>query len=138
MTHKRWLYERQYYLKNKDKINLRRRKWLKEWVKNNPEKSRLKSRKKEKRLKERLGLKIYYKRITETTRRWRLKYPERRKAQIAVFVAIRNRSLIRNPCHCGSKKVEAHHEDYSKPLKVKWLCKRHHIEADRKRRNNVR
>jgi len=26
-------------------------------------------------------------------------------------------------------KAEAHHDDYSRPLDVRWLCKRHHEEA---------
>lgn len=29
---------------------------------------------------------------------------------------------------CNSKNSEAHHEDYSKPLEVIWLCKKHHTE----------
>ena len=29
---------------------------------------------------------------------------------------------------CGEVKVEAHHEDYSKPFDVVWLCRKHHVE----------
>lgn len=30
---------------------------------------------------------------------------------------------------CGSReKVEAHHDDYFKPLEIRWLCKKHHDE----------
>jgi hypothetical protein len=41
--------------------------------------------------------------------------------------------LIRQPCEvCGEKKVEAHHDDYDKPLDVRWLCKAHHTDVHRK------
>lgn len=43
--------------------------------------------------------------------------------------AIRNGRVQRQPCErCGVSRVEAHHEDYSKPLHVRWLCIRHHKE----------
>jgi hypothetical protein len=29
---------------------------------------------------------------------------------------------------CGASESEAHHEDYSKPLVVIWLCREHHLE----------
>lgn len=37
--------------------------------------------------------------------------------------------LIKQPCEiCGAEKVDAHHDDYSKPLDVRWLCRFHHAE----------
>lgn len=41
------------------------------------------------------------------------------------------RVLERQPCEVCGKKAEAHHDDYSKPLDVRWLCKRHHSEVHR-------
>lgn len=39
------------------------------------------------------------------------------------------RVLTRQPCEvCGSEKAQAHHDDYSKPLDVRWLCTTHHAE----------
>jgi hypothetical protein len=39
-----------------------------------------------------------------------------------------SRGLIHRECCevCGSEPTEGHHEDYSQPLEVRWLCKRHH------------
>jgi len=35
--------------------------------------------------------------------------------------------LKRQPCEvCGSLDTQAHHDDYSKPLEVRWLCQLHH------------
>lgn len=62
----------------------------------------------------------------------REKYPEKIRARQEVRNAIKRGDLVRLPCEkCGKEKTEAHHEDYSKPLMVKWLCKLHHIEADK-------
>lgn len=52
----------------------------------------------------------------------------------AVYRAIKNGTLIRQPCEtCGTTdNIHAHHDDYSKELEVRWLCIRHHKEAHRK------
>lgn len=47
-----------------------------------------------------------------------------------VGAAIRSGSLVRKPCEvCGTDKVDAHHEDYDRPLDVRWLCRKHHKQA---------
>ena len=42
--------------------------------------------------------------------------------------AVRDRRVIKEPCRiCGSsEKVHGHHDDYMKPLEVKWFCPKHH------------
>ena len=63
----------------------------------------------------------------ERSRRWRALYPERWAAAQAARYAIKVGKLKRGRCaECGAAKVHAHHEDYSKPLEVIWLCSRHH------------
>jgi len=65
----------------------------------------------------------------------RAKYPEKNRARAHVSYAIRTGNIKRQPCEaCGSLKSQAHHEDYSRPLDVRWLCFPHHREADRKLR----
>jgi len=59
---------------------------------------------------------------------------KRKAARVLVHLALQKGVLKKGKCFCGSLKVEAHHEDYSKPLAVKWLCKKHHIQADLRRR----
>lgn len=62
---------------------------------------------------------------------WTKKYPERRKAHYAVYYAVKVGKLKKEPCKvCGITKVHAHHEDYTKPLEVVWLCPIHHYEYD--------
>ncbi len=50
-------------------------------------------------------------------------------AQSLTSKAIRKGTLIKEPCEvCGKLKVDAHHDDYEKPLDVRWLCRSHHRE----------
>jgi hypothetical protein len=50
-----------------------------------------------------------------------------RSASDAVALAIRLGALAKQRCiRCGNPRAVAHHEDYSKPLDVMWLCRKHH------------
>jgi len=60
----------------------------------------------------------------------------KQQARYAVWKAVRDGALVPGPCErCGKPNGHAHHEDYSKPLDVVWLCHRchmrRHVEIDR-------
>ena len=55
------------------------------------------------------------------------KTPARLKAYTKVRYALERGDLIKEPCEvCADPKSQAHHEDYSKPFDVIWLCQEHH------------
>lgn len=75
----------------------------------------------------------------ESTRRWRAKNPEKRRAHRRVEMAIKFGRMTRMPCGvCGNEKSHAHHDDYSKPLDVIWLCHSHHMAHHRILRDQQR
>lgn len=54
------------------------------------------------------------------------KNPDLRRHHEARWIvnrAIASGRLVRQPCEsCGFTKAQAHHDDYSKPLDIRWLC----------------
>jgi hypothetical protein len=57
---------------------------------------------------------------------------EKAKARKAAQRAVALGTLVREPCEvCSTEEVDAHHEDYSKPLEVRWLCRAHHHDVHR-------
>ncbi len=76
-------------------------------------------------------------RLVSHQRLSQLRHPEQYKARKLVSRALsKNKKTLKwQPCEiCGSRSSEAHHEDYNKPLEVRWLCKQHHIIADKEKR----
>lgn len=50
----------------------------------------------------------------------------RANARSYVHVYIRRGKIERKPCEVCGGIAQMHHDDYSKPLAVRWLCKKHH------------
>lgn len=73
----------------------------------------------------------------ERRKRDRIKVAARR----AVNNAIRDGKLKKGACErlgpaCKGR-VEGHHEDYSRPLEIRWLCGHHHREVEREEQDEV-
>lgn len=84
------------------------------------------------------------KRIREINKKWRDttrkdKWDDRNKiarhAHKITEIAIKKGILVRKPCEvCGTKKDNrAHHDDYYKPLEIRWFCEKHHREYHNKK-----
>ncbi|QEQ94892.1 hypothetical protein pEaSNUABM56_00093 [Erwinia phage pEa_SNUABM_56] len=60
-------------------------------------------------------------------KRYSEKHPKKRRAKDALNYAVRSGKIKKMPCEiCGEKKAHGHHDDYDKPLEVRWLCPIHH------------
>ncbi len=58
--------------------------------------------------------------------------PIKRRTYDILHYALKMGRLQKKPCgECGAEKVEAHHEDYARPLAVTWLCKKCHAKHHR-------
>lgn len=95
-----------------------------QWRLRHPESARERARRHYRRHRERL---------LAQTQAWKAKYPERVKAHTAVRIALMQGKLVKpDGCSaCGRarlpRQLEGHHEDYSKPLEVTWLCRKCHL-----------
>jgi hypothetical protein len=74
-----------------------------------------------------LGIKADAEALRQGKRRWDQQNRHKKRAHNLVKRAIESGKLVRLPCEiCGIEDTEAHHDDYSKPLDVRFLCVRHH------------
>lgn len=74
-------------------------------------------------------LKLYQQRNNNAAKKYR-RNPETKikvAAHQMVWGAMKLGLLIRKPCEqCGAEPTDAHHDDYLKPLEVRWLCRSCH------------
>lgn len=61
-------------------------------------------------------------------------HPEKQHARNQATSALKA-GVLKSPQHCEAcgmfRKLQMHHQDYSKALDVQWLCQDCHVEADR-------
>ena len=115
-------YGKAYHVNNRDRIRERKRKYH---VNN---RDRIRAYKK-----------AYYAenldKLRAYNRAYRTANSQKSRTHTITSIAIRAGRLVRQPCEvCGHEKVDAHHDDYSKPLEVRWLCRQHHAELHAKER----
>lgn len=69
----------------------------------------------------------------------RERWPEKVSARLVVRHATAAGTLVKQPCEvCGALEVHGHHDDYSQPLTVRWLCPLHHTEHHTEHHTKIR
>jgi ribosomal protein S27AE len=68
-------------------------------------------------------------------KKYREENPDIARAHDIVERAVKFGKIVRRPCEiCGAVRTDAHHDDYTKPLEVRWLCRRchklHHLKLE--------
>ncbi|CAD7044747.1 hypothetical protein REJC140_03862 [Pseudorhizobium endolithicum] len=72
------------------------------------------------------------KKISSQTK-WNLAHPKELWAHQALRSALKKGLIHKGPCEvCGSPHSEGHHDDYDRPMVVRWLCRLHHRAVHKK------
>jgi hypothetical protein len=121
---------KKYYQENREESL---KKWKERYLANYDEirkKANARNRTDEQREKSRIRTNLWNANNREKLRakgsKWKKEHPEQSKAYQYVLWGVKL-GVLKKPLKCercsGLKKLEAHHEDYAKPLEVVWLCK---------------
>lgn len=71
----------------------------------------------------------YKARRRDYERRYKQQNIGKLRAKWKVAYAIKRGVFSKGVCEvCGTNKVDAHHDDYARPLDVRWLCHEHHMQ----------
>jgi hypothetical protein len=75
------------------------------------------------------------KHISLTSKLWRKNNPDKLRAHSMVGYAIAKKKIIKGKCQvCGKDGIiHGHHDDYTKPIDVRWLCPVCHSATHRKK-----
>lgn len=96
---------REYRKKRREELRKYNRKYNKVWRERNPER--------------------HYKLQAEIRKR----FPEKYHARKLLMYAVKIGNIKRGRCEiCKKPNAQGHHEDYNKPLDVRWFCHLHHAE----------
>lgn len=65
---------------------------------------------------------------------YKKRFPEKNNARKKVYYRVQTGEIIKpDVCEFNNEDckgiLHAHHDDYSKPLDVRWLCRFHHVET---------
>jgi uncharacterized OB-fold protein len=72
-------------------------------------------------------------------KRWSQKNKHKRRAHSRLWAALKKGIVVPGPCEkCGNVKSQAHHDNYDRPLEIRWLCALHHAEHHREERSKSR
>lgn len=64
--------------------------------------------------------------------------PAKEVARYTLRYAVKKGTVQKLPCRvCGKHNSQGHHEDYTKPLDVTWLCQQHHSDRHRELRQQA-
>jgi hypothetical protein len=117
------VYHKQHYLANKTNILRQTSKYQTE------NRDRLREVKKNWEKRNRKSIRLAKKKYEQENRKVK-------QAHAKVLRAKKKGTLIPMPCVvCGGPNAQAHHDDYSKPLSVKWYCSLHHNQMHAKERS---
>ncbi|WP_287208691.1 hypothetical protein [Mesorhizobium sp.] len=65
--------------------------------------------------------------------RWKAAHPKETWAHAALRSALKKGLIEKEPCGvCGAHEVDGHHDDYNRPMDVRWFCRRHHKQEHRR------